>query len=108
MRSLKCSKPLNPTVGNPPINEKVFEIILKKPRDADMLVKKSSSGNDDKKSRGRERDFHAFGDDSGDVVVVTIPGYNLDFNAGTGASAGDFFQPATFFGQHGYDPRLPR
>ena len=93
-------------INDPVTNEHVFEIILKKPRDADMLVKKSSfGGNDDKKSRGRERDFHAFGDDSGDVVVVTIPGYNLDFNAGTGASAGDFFQPATFFGQHGYDPR---
>jgi predicted AlkP superfamily pyrophosphatase or phosphodiesterase len=71
-----------------------------------MLVKKSAfGGNEDNKSRGTERDFHAFGDDSGDVVVVTIPGYNLDFNAGTGASVGDFFQPATFFGQHGYDPR---
>jgi predicted AlkP superfamily phosphohydrolase/phosphomutase len=93
-------------INDPLTNERVFEIILKKPTEPDMLVKQSAfGGNEDKKSRGTERDFHAFGDDSGDVVVVTIPGYNLDFNAGTGASAGDFFQPATFFGQHGYDPR---
>ena len=44
---------------------------------------------------------------AGDVVIVTAPGYHLDFNAGTGTNVGDFFQPSTFFGQHGYDPRLP-
>jgi predicted AlkP superfamily pyrophosphatase or phosphodiesterase len=27
--------------------------------------------------------------------------------AGTGASTGSFIQPSTFFGQHGYDPKLP-
>ena len=72
------------------------------------LRKKSNFGSDqDKKRRGRERDFHAFSEDTGDVLVVTIPGYHLDFSAGTGTAAGDFFQPSTFFGQHGYDPRLP-
>lgn len=95
-------------INDPVTNERVFEIILKKPREEDILRKKSGfGGNDNKKSRGRERDFHAIGDDSGDVLVVTIPGYNLDFNAGTGAGAGSFFQPSTFFGQHGYDPKLP-
>ena len=39
--------------------------------------------------------------------MVTIPGYNLDFNPGTVGAIGNFFQPSTFFGQHGYDPRLP-
>ncbi len=41
------------------------------------------------------------------MLIVTIPGYHLDFNAGTGTSVGSFFQPSTFFGQHGYDPRHP-
>jgi predicted AlkP superfamily pyrophosphatase or phosphodiesterase len=62
---------------------------------------------DDKKSRGMERDFHVFSEDTGDVLIVTAPGYHLDFNAGTGASVGNFFQPSTFFGQHGHDPQLP-
>jgi predicted AlkP superfamily phosphohydrolase/phosphomutase len=95
-------------VSDPVTNERVFEIILKRPREEDILSKKSNFGSDqEKKRRGRERDFHAFGEDSGDVLVVTIPGYHLDFPAGTGAAIGDFFQPSTFFGQHGYDPRLP-
>jgi len=93
-------------ISDPVTNEPVFEIVLKKPREEDLLRKRSNfGGNDDRKSRGRERDFHAFGEDSGDVLIVTIPGYHLDFNAGTGASVGNFFQPSTFFGQHGYDPR---
>jgi len=93
-------------ISDPVTNKPVFEIVLKKPREADLLHKRSNfGGNDDRKSRGRERDFHAFGEDSGDVLIVTIPGYHLDFNAGTGASVGNFFQPSTFFGQHGYDPR---
>jgi predicted AlkP superfamily phosphohydrolase/phosphomutase len=95
-------------VSDPVTNEQVFEIILKKPRDEQMLSKKSNFGSDqEKKSRGKERDFHAFSEDAGDVLVVTIPGYHLDFNAGTGTTIGDFFQPSTFFGQHGHDPRLP-
>ena len=95
-------------VRDPVTNERVFEIILKKPREEDILRKKSNFASDqEKKRRGRERDFHAFSEDSGDVLVVTIPGYNLDFSAGTGTAVGDFFQPSTFFGQHGYDPRLP-
>jgi predicted AlkP superfamily pyrophosphatase or phosphodiesterase len=95
-------------VSDPVTNERVFEIILKKPREEDILSKKSNFGSDqEKKRRGRERDFHAFGEDSGDVLVVTMPGYHLDFNAGTGTATGDFFQPSTFFGQHGHDPRLP-
>lgn len=95
-------------INDPVTNERVFEIILKKQREEDILRKQSGfGGNDDKKGRGRERDFHAFGHDSGDVVMITIPGYNLDFNAGTGTAVGNLFQPSTFFGQHGHDPRLP-
>ena len=95
-------------ISDPVTNERVFEIILKKPREEDILRKKSNFGGDqEKKRRGIERDFHAFGEDSGDVLVVTIPGYHLDFPAGTGTTIGDFFQPSTFFGQHGYDPQLP-
>jgi predicted AlkP superfamily phosphohydrolase/phosphomutase len=95
-------------INDPVTNERVFEIILKKPRAKDILRQTSNFGSDqDKKRRGGERDFHVFGEDTGDVLVVTIPGYHLDFNAGTGTAVGDFFQPSTFFGQHGYDPRLP-
>jgi predicted AlkP superfamily phosphohydrolase/phosphomutase len=95
-------------ISDPVTNERVFEIILKKPREPELLLKTSNFGSDqEKKRRGRERDFHAFGEDSGDVLVVTMPGYHLDFNAGTGTATGDFFQPSTFFGQHGHDPRLP-
>ena len=96
-------------INHPVTNERVFEIILKKPRAKDILRRQTSNfGSDqDKKRRGRERDFHVFSDDTGDVLVVTIPGYHLDFNAGTGTTIGDFFQPSTFFGQHGHDPRLP-
>jgi predicted AlkP superfamily pyrophosphatase or phosphodiesterase len=94
-------------ISDPVTNERVFEIILKKPREEDILRKKSNFGGDqEKKRRGIERDFHAFGEDSGDVLVVTIPGYHLDFPAGTGTTIGDFFQPSTFFGQHGYDSQL--
>jgi predicted AlkP superfamily pyrophosphatase or phosphodiesterase len=95
-------------INDPVTNERVFEIILKKPREPELLLKTSNFGSDqEKKRRGRERDFHALGEDSGDVLVITIPGYHLDFPAGTGAAIGDFFQPSNFFGQHGYDPRLP-
>jgi predicted AlkP superfamily phosphohydrolase/phosphomutase len=95
-------------INDPVTNEQVFEIILKKPRAEDILQKKKSNfGSDQAKRRRGERDFHVFSEDAGDVLIVTIPGYHLDFNAGTGASAGDFFQPSTFFGQHGYDPRRP-
>ena len=94
-------------VSDPVTNERVFEIILKKPRAKDILRQTSNFGSDqEKKRRGRERDFHVFSEDTGDVLVVTIPGYHLDFNAGTGTAIGDFFQPSTFFGQHGHDPRL--
>jgi predicted AlkP superfamily pyrophosphatase or phosphodiesterase len=95
-------------INDPVTNERVFEIILKKPREEEILRKKSNFGSDqEKKRRGRERDFHTFSEDTGDVLVVTIPGYHLDPNAGTGTTIGDFFQPSTFFGQHGHDPRLP-
>jgi predicted AlkP superfamily phosphohydrolase/phosphomutase len=95
-------------INDPVTNEPVFAIILKKPRAKDILLVKSNfSDHDAKKRRGGERDFHAFGEDSGDVLVVTIPGYHLDPNPGTSAGAGPFFQPSTFFGQHGHDPRLP-
>ena len=95
-------------ITDPVTNEPVFEIILKKPRSQDVLGQKSNFINARaKKQRAGERDFHAFGEDAGDVLVVAIPGYNLDFNAGTGTSVGNFFQPSTFFGQHGYDPNLP-
>ena len=95
-------------INDPITNERVFEIILKTPRGEFILQEKSRfDAADTAKSRGRERDFHVFGEDTGDVLVVTIPGYNLDFNAGTGGAIGNLFQPSTFFGQHGYDPRLP-
>lgn len=95
-------------INDPVTNERVFEIILKKPPKEDILHKTSNFGSDqEKKRRDRERDFHVFSEDTGDVLVVTVPGYHLDFNAGTGTSVGDFFQPSTFFGQHGCDPRLP-
>lgn len=95
-------------IHDPVTNERVFDIILKKPRGEVILRDKSRFGaSDGAGSPGRERDFHVFGEDTGDVVVVTLPGYTLDFNAGTGASFGNLFQPSTFFGQHGYDPRLP-
>ena len=82
-------------VRDPVTNERVFDIILKKPREDDILRKKSNFGNDqEKKRRGRERDFHAFSEDTGDVLVVTIPGYNLDFSAGTATAVGDFFRTA--------------
>jgi predicted AlkP superfamily pyrophosphatase or phosphodiesterase len=94
-------------INDPVTNDGVFEIILKKPREPVLLLKTSNVGSDqEKKRRGRERDFHAFSKDTGDVLVVTIPGYHLDFSAGTGTAIGDFVQPSTFFGQHGYDPRL--
>jgi predicted AlkP superfamily pyrophosphatase or phosphodiesterase len=95
-------------ISDPVTNERVFEIILKKPREQELLLKTSNFGSDqEKERRGRERDFHVFSDDIGDVLVVTIPGYHLDFSAGTGTAIGDFFQASTFFGQHGHDPRLP-
>ena len=87
-------------------NEPVFEIILKKPRSTDLKQQKSHF-DDNKKQQERQRDFHVFGEDTGDVLVVTRPGYNLDFNAGTGAAPGNFLQPSTFFGQHGFDPKHP-
>lgn len=56
----------------------------------------SNFGSDqEKKRRGRERDFHAFSEDTGDVLVATIPGYHLDFSASAGTAVGDFFQPST-------------
>jgi predicted AlkP superfamily pyrophosphatase or phosphodiesterase len=95
-------------INDPVTNERVFDIILKKPRGEFILQEKSRFGaNVAATSRDIERDFHVFGEDTGDVFVVTIPGYNLDFNPGTVAAIGNFFQPSTFFGQHGYDPRLP-
>jgi predicted AlkP superfamily pyrophosphatase or phosphodiesterase len=92
-------------VSDPTTNEKVFEIILKKPRPTDILQQKSNF-DANKKSSKRQRDFHVFGEDTGDVLVVSRPGYNFDFNAGTATAIGNFFQPSTFFGQHGYDPAL--
>jgi predicted AlkP superfamily pyrophosphatase or phosphodiesterase len=95
------------TISDPVTNERVFEIILKKPREPELLLKTNFGRDQEKKRRARERDFHAFGEDSGDVLVIAIPGYHLEFNAGTATEAGSFFQPSTFFGQHGHDPRLP-
>lgn len=93
-------------VIDPVTNEPVFQIILKKPRPEDVL-QKTSNFNANKNSKNQERDFHVFGGDAGDVLIVSRPGYNFDFNAGTGSAIGNFFQPSTFFGQHGYDPTLP-
>jgi predicted AlkP superfamily phosphohydrolase/phosphomutase len=91
-------------ISDPVTNERVFEIILKKPRSDDILRKQSNfHDGDSKKRRGADRDFHVFSEDAGDVVIVTIPGYHLQ----PGAGSGDLFQPSTFFGQHGHDPRLP-
>jgi predicted AlkP superfamily phosphohydrolase/phosphomutase len=94
-------------VGNPLTNEKVFTIILKKRRSADILLTQSNFAAGKKSKTHRERDFHVFGEDTGDVFIVSRSGYNLDFNAGTGTAIGAFFQPSTFFGQHGNDPALP-
>lgn len=95
-------------IRDPVTNEPVFEIILKRSPLRELLRETSRfHGNHNKKRRGNERDFHVFGEDSGDVVIATIPGYHLDFNAGTGTSIGAFLQPSTFFGQHGYDPKHP-
>jgi predicted AlkP superfamily pyrophosphatase or phosphodiesterase len=94
---------------DPVTNEPVFEIIIKKPREAINLSRKSNSHfkhEDDKEAQRKPQDFHSMGDDSGDVLIVSRPGYNFDFNAGTGTSIGNFFQPSTFFGQHGFDPNL--
>lgn len=93
-------------VNDPVTNEPVFQIILKKTRAEDIL-QKASNFKANNKVKARERDFHVFGEDTGDVLIVSRPGYNFDFNAGTGSAIGNFFQPSTFFGQHGYDPTLP-
>jgi predicted AlkP superfamily pyrophosphatase or phosphodiesterase len=91
-------------VNDPTTNQPVFEIILKKPRPTDLAQQKSNFNGNEK---AQARDFHVFGEDTGDVLIVSRPGYNFDFNAGTGTLIGNFFQPSTFFGQHGYDPTLP-
>src|SRR5262245_61614888 len=55
-------------ISDPVTNERIFEVILKKPRQPELLLQTSSFGSDqEKKRRVRERDFHAFGEDSGDV-----------------------------------------
>ena len=72
-----------------------------------MCCSKSQTSTATKKSKEAQRDFHAFGEDTGDVLIVSRAGYNLDFNPGTLASIGNLFQASTFFGQHGYDPNLP-
>jgi predicted AlkP superfamily pyrophosphatase or phosphodiesterase len=99
------------TINDPVTNEPVFSLILKVPEENKNLHAKNGKSffriNEHKKSRGMERDFHAFSEDTGDVLIVTAPGYHLDFSAGTATEAGSFFQPSTFFGQHGHDPRLP-
>lgn len=95
-------------IRDPVTQQPVFEIIEKRSPLRDLLRETAKFHSSVKrKQRGNERDFHVFGEDSGDVVIATIPGYHLDFNAGTGTSIGAFFQPSTFFGQHGYDPKHP-
>jgi predicted AlkP superfamily phosphohydrolase/phosphomutase len=98
-------------INDPVTNEPVFSLVLKMPEENKNLHAKNGKSffriKNDTRSRGRERDFHVFSEDTGDVLIVTAPGYHLDFNAGTATQAGSFFQPSTFFGQHGYDPRLP-
>jgi predicted AlkP superfamily pyrophosphatase or phosphodiesterase len=98
-------------INDPVTNEAVFSLVLKMPEENKNLHAKNGKSffrmNEDRKSRGMQRDFHVFSEDTGDVLIVTAPGYHLDFSAGTATEAGDFFQPSTFFGQHGHDPRLP-
>jgi predicted AlkP superfamily pyrophosphatase or phosphodiesterase len=98
-------------VSDPVTNEPVFSLILKRPEESKNVLATNNKSvfriKDDKKSRGLQRDFHVFSEDTGDVLIVTAPGYHLDFNAGTATEVGSFFQPSTFFGQHGHDPRLP-
>jgi predicted AlkP superfamily pyrophosphatase or phosphodiesterase len=98
-------------INDPVTNEPVFSLVLEMPEENKNLHTKNGKSffrmNEDKKSRGIQQDFHVFSEDTGDVLIVTAPGYHLDFNAGTATEAGSFFQPSTFFGQHGYDPRLP-
>lgn len=98
-------------VNDPVTNEPIFSLVLKMPEENKNLHAANGKSffriKDDQKSRGRERDFHVFSEDTGDVVFIAAPGYHLEFNAGTATEAGSFFQPSTFFGQHGHDPRLP-
>jgi len=98
-------------INDPVTNEPVFSLILKMPEENKNLHTKNGKSffriKEDKKARGMQRDFHVFSEDTGDVLIVAAPGYHLDFNAGTATEAGSFFQPSTFFGQHGHDPRLP-
>jgi predicted AlkP superfamily pyrophosphatase or phosphodiesterase len=91
-------------INDPVTNEPVFSLVLRMPEENKNLHAKNGKSffrmNEDRKSRGMQRDFHVFSED-------TAPGYHLEFNAGTATEAGSFFQPSTFFGQHGHDPRLP-
>jgi predicted AlkP superfamily pyrophosphatase or phosphodiesterase len=98
-------------IKDPVTNEPVFSLVLKMPEENKNLHATSGKSffriRDDKQSRRRERDFHLFSEDTGDVVIIAAPGYHLDGSAGIATEAGSFFQPSTFFGQHGHDPRLP-
>jgi predicted AlkP superfamily pyrophosphatase or phosphodiesterase len=98
-------------INDPVTNEPVFSLVLKMPEENKNLHAKNGKSffhiKENPKSRGMERDFHVFSEDTGDVLIVAAPGYNLDFNAGTATETGSFFQPSTFFGQHGHDPGLP-
>jgi predicted AlkP superfamily pyrophosphatase or phosphodiesterase len=98
-------------INDPVTNEPVFSLVLKMPEENKNLHAKNGKSffhiKEDQKSRGTQRDFHVFSEDTGDVLIVAAPGYHLEFNAGTATEAGSFFQPSTFFGQHGHDPRLP-
>ena len=53
---MKVFEAVEAAVGNPPINEKVFEIILKKPGPTDVLQQKSNF-NGNKKSKERSGIF---------------------------------------------------
>jgi hypothetical protein len=98
-------------INDPVTNEPVFSLVLKMPEENKNLHAKNGKSffhiKEDPKSRGMQRDFHVFSEDTGDVLIIAVPGYHLEFNAGTATEAGNFFQPSTFFGQHGHDPRLP-
>jgi predicted AlkP superfamily pyrophosphatase or phosphodiesterase len=98
-------------INDPVTNEPVFSLVLKMPEENKNLHAKNGKSffhiKEDQKSRGMQRDFHVFSEDTGDVLIIAAPGYHLEFNAGTATEAGNFFQPSTFFGQHGHDPRLP-
>ena len=62
-----------------PYNETLFELVMTKEQSSQYDVQH---------------------DNTGDIIVITVPGYHLQNTN----SRGPLFEPATFYGQHGYSP----